>query len=86
MSDSLSGRKYILPFLPRMIKIGEASGNIDTMLGKVADYYNKEVDNAIKSISTLIEPMLMVIMAILIGFIVISVLLPIYQLSTSLQR
>lgn len=86
MSDALSGRKYILPFLPRMIKIGEASGNIDTMLGKVADYYNKEVDNAIKSISTLIEPMLMVIMAILIGFIVVSVLLPIYQLSTSLQR
>ena len=56
------------------------------MLGKIADYYDKEVDNAIKSISTLIEPILMVIMALLIGFIVVSVLLPIYQLSTSIQR
>ena len=69
-----------------MIKIGENSGSIDTMLGKVADYYDKEVDNAIKSISTLIEPVLMVVMALMIGFIVAAVLLPIYQLSTSFQH
>ncbi len=85
-SEALSGRDYILPFVPQMIKIGENSGSIDTMLGKVADYYDKEVDNAIKSISTLIEPVLMVIMALMIGFIVAAVLLPIYQLSTSFQH
>lgn len=85
-SEALSGRDYILPFVPEMIKIGENSGSIDTMLGKVADYYDKEVDNTIKSISTLIEPVLMVIMAIMIGFIVAAVLLPIYQLSTGLQH
>ena len=85
-SEALSGRDYILPFVPEMIRIGENAGSIDTMLGKVADYYDKEVDNTIKSISTLIEPVLMVVMALMIGFIVAAVLLPIYQLSTGLQH
>ena len=48
------------------------------MLAKIADYYDKEVDNAIAAISTLIEPVLMILMAIMIGFIVLAVLLPIY--------
>jgi type IV pilus assembly protein PilC len=81
LSESLSGEDYILPFVPQMIKIGEQSGGIDAMLGKVADYYEKEVDNAIKAISTTIEPILMVVMAAMIGFIVIAVLMPIYSLS-----
>ena len=83
LSEGLTGEDYILPFVPQMVKIGETSGGIDSMLGKVADYYEKEVDNTIKSISTLIEPILMVIMAGLIGFIVLAVLLPIYALSDS---
>ena len=64
-----------------MIRIGETSGSIDEMLDKVADYYDKEVDNTIASISTLIEPILMVAMAGMIGFIVLAVLLPIYGLT-----
>jgi type IV pilus assembly protein PilC len=82
LSDALTGEEYILPFVPQMIKIGEQSGGIDSMLGKVADYYEKEVDNAIKTISTMIEPILMVVMAAMIGFIVIAVLLPIYSLAS----
>ena len=81
LSDALTGQDYILPFVPQMIRIGESSGSIDTMLAKVADYYDKEVDAAIAGISTLIEPILMVAMAGMIGFIVLAVLLPIYQLS-----
>lgn len=81
LSESLSGKQYILPFVPQMIKIGESSGGIDAMLEKVADYYDKEVDNAIAAISTLIEPILMVMMAGMIGFIVLAVLLPIYGLT-----
>ena len=81
LSEALSGEEYILPFVPQMIKIGEQSGGIDAMLGKVADYYEKEVDNAIKAISTTIEPILMVVMAGMIGFIVVAVLLPIYGLA-----
>ena len=81
LSDALTGQDYILPFVPQMIRIGETSGAIDAMLQKVADYYDKEVDNAIAAISTLIEPILMVAMAGMIGFIVLAVLLPIYSLS-----
>ncbi len=81
LSEALSGEEYILPFVSQMVKIGEQSGGIDAMLGKVADYYEKEVDNAIKAISTTIEPILMVVMAGMIGFIVVAVLMPIYGLS-----
>lgn len=81
LSEALSDQDYILKFVPQMIKIGETSGGIDAMLGKVADYYDKEVDNAIATISTLIEPVLMILMAFLIGFIVLAVLVPIYSLS-----
>jgi type IV pilus assembly protein PilC len=81
LSEALSGEEYILPFVPQMIKIGEQSGGIDAMLGKVADYYEKEVDNAVRAISTTIEPILMVVMAGMIGFIVVAVLMPIYSLS-----
>lgn len=83
LSEGLTGEEYIMPFVPQMIKIGEQSGGIDAMLGKVADYYEKEVDNAVKAISTTIEPILMVVMAAMIGFIVIAVLLPIYSLTDS---
>jgi len=81
LSEGLTGEEYILQFVPQMIKIGEQSGGIDAMLGKVADYYEKEVDNAIKAIQTMIEPILMVVMAGMIGFIVLAVLLPIYGLA-----
>lgn len=81
LSDALSNQDYVLPFVPQMIRIGETSGSIDEMLSKVADYYDKEVDNSIAAISTLIEPILMVAMAGMIGFIVLAVLLPIYSLS-----
>lgn len=81
LSESISGEDYILPFVPQMIKIGETSGGIDTMLGKVADYYDKEVDAAIAGISTLIEPILMVCMGGMIAFIIFAVLIPIYGLA-----
>jgi type IV pilus assembly protein PilC len=63
-----------------MLKIGEQSGSMETMLGKVADYYEKEVDNEIKAISTIIEPVLMVVMGIVALLIVAAILLPIYGL------
>jgi type IV pilus assembly protein PilC len=64
-----------------MIKIGEQSGALETMLGKTADYYEKEVDNQIKAISTIIEPALMVVVGVIALIIVAAVLLPIYSLA-----
>jgi type IV pilus assembly protein PilC len=67
--------------LPNMIKVGEQSGSLENMLGKTADYYEKEVDNEIKAVSTIIEPVLMIMLGIFALIIVAAVLLPIYGLA-----
>jgi type IV pilus assembly protein PilC len=64
-----------------MLRIGEQSGSMEQMLAKTADYYEKEVDDQIKSISTIIEPVLMVLLGIMAFTIVAAVLLPIYGLA-----
>lgn len=81
LSDAIAGDPNFLDLVPNMIKIGEQSGSLQDMLSKVADYYEKEVDNQIKSISTLIEPILMVAIGIMALVIVAAVLLPIYGLA-----
>jgi type IV pilus assembly protein PilC len=81
LSDSLRGDPHFLKLVPDMIHIGEQSGALESMLGRVADYYEKEVDNQIKSISTIIEPALMIVVGIFALIIVAAVLLPIYSLA-----
>lgn len=80
LSAALEPEDIILPFVPQMIKIGEQSGRIDEMLGKVAQVYEDELDEQIKTISTAIEPILMVVLAIVAGGMVGAILLPIYGL------
>ncbi len=80
LSEALMGRDYILPFLPQMISIGEQSGRIDEMLGKVAQVYEDELDEQIKALSTMIEPILMVFLAVVAGGMIGAVLFPIYAL------
>ena len=84
LSTSLKDKLYIMPLVPQMSSIGEESGKIDEMLGKAAQVYEDELDEQIAAISTMIEPVLMVIMALLIGFIVLAVLMPIYSLVSSI--
>ena len=84
LSDSLNDRKYMLPLVPQMASIGEESGKIDEMLGKAAQVYENEVDTQVDNISTMIEPILMVVMAGLIGVVVAGTLLPIYSLVSQL--
>ncbi len=81
LSETLEGDPNFLDLVPNMIHIGEQSGSMEGMLGKVADYYEKEVDNQIKSISTIIEPLLMIVIGISALIIVAAVLLPIYSLA-----
>jgi type IV pilus assembly protein PilC len=81
LSEALSGDKNFLELVPNMIHIGEQSGSLDGMLAKLADYYEKEVDNQIKSVSTIIEPLLMVVVGIIAMVVVAAVLLPIYSLA-----
>ena len=80
LSDALRGDPNFLSLVPDMIHIGEESGSLEDMLAKTADYYEKEVDNQIKTISTIIEPILMVLLGIVAFTIVAAVLLPVYGL------
>ncbi|MCS0582207.1 type II secretion system F family protein [Massilia pinisoli] len=66
----------------QMVSIGEESGALDGMLGKVADFYEEEVDEAVKSLSSLMEPMIMVILGVLIGGLVVAMYLPIFKLGS----
>ena len=81
LSDSLEGDPNFLPLVPNMLRIGEQSGALEAMLEKIADYYEKEVDNQIRNVSSIIEPVLMVILGIFAFIIVAAVLLPIYGLA-----
>lgn len=80
LAEALDKDPNFLELVPNMLKIGEQSGAMETMLSKVADYYEKELDNEIKALSTIIEPVMMVIMGIIAITIVAAVLLPIYGL------
>lgn len=80
LSAALQSEDYIMSLVPQMIKIGEQSGRIDEMMGKTAKVYEDELDEEIRAISTAIEPILMVVLAIVAGGMVAAILLPIYSL------
>ena len=80
LSVSLKNEDYILPMVPQMIKIGEQSGKIDEMMGKCAQIYEDELDEEIKAITTTIEPVLMVVLAVVAGVMVGAIIFPIYSL------
>lgn len=80
LSVALEAEAIIAPLVPQMIKIGEQSGKIDDMLGKVAKVYEDELDEQVRTISTVIEPVLMVVLAVVAGGMVGAVLFPVYSL------
>ena len=81
LSESLSNDPNFLELVPNMLRIGEQSGSLEQMLTKTADYYEKEVDDQVKTISTIIEPVLMVVLGVVAFLVVAAVLLPIYGLA-----
>lgn len=85
LSAALKGDPNFLPLVPDMLQIGEQSGSMEQMLGKTADYYEKEVDQEIQTISTTIEPVLMILMGAVALLVVTAVLLPIYSLVDKIQ-
>jgi len=63
-----------------MISVGEESGSIDEMLHKISDFYDKDVESTIEGTVSLIEPALIVMMAVVIGFVAISIVLPMFDM------
>ena len=80
LSSTLENEEAILKLVPQMIKIGEQSGAIDSMLDRVAQYYENEVDEEVKNISTTIEPLLMVVLGVMVGGVIAAILMPVYSL------
>ena len=63
-----------------MVSVGEESGQLEQMLSKIADFYEAEVDAKVKALTSLIEPLMIVVVGVVVGFIVISMYLPIFSL------
>lgn len=86
IADPLSKTAVFPPMVTQMIAIGEASGGLDDMLAKVADFYDDEVDQAVENLTSALEPLIMVFLGGIVGFLVISMYLPIFQLAGTIQE
>ena len=84
ISVPLKETKVFPPMVTQMIGVGEATGALDTMLGKIADFYEEEVDTAVAGLLTLLEPIMIAILGIVVGGIVIAMYLPIFDLISKL--
>ena len=82
IAEPLSESKVFPPMVTQMIAVGESTGALDSMLGKIADFYDDEVDQAVANLTSMIEPLLMVFLGGTVGFIVVAMYLPIFKLIT----
>ncbi|MCW5200066.1 type II secretion system F family protein, partial [Desulfobulbus sp. F1] len=81
LSGFLRGNKYFTPMLVQMIAVGEQSGSLDRMLEKAAESYEKEVEAKVMAMTSMIEPIMILTMGMAVGFIVMSILLPIFEMN-----
>jgi type IV pilus assembly protein PilC len=82
LTTAMAGTKVFPTMAMQMTQIGEETGGLDSMLSKVADFYEREVDDAVAALSSLIEPMLIVFLGVVIGTIVVAMYLPIFKLGS----
>jgi type IV pilus assembly protein PilC len=68
-----------------MVKIGEETGKLDESLLKVSEYFEREVDQTVKTLTTAMEPIIMIILGIGVAFLIISIITPIYSLTSAIQ-
>jgi type IV pilus assembly protein PilC len=84
IADPLAASGVFPKMVTHMIAVGESTGALDAMLGKIADFYEDEVDQAVASLTALLEPAMMVFLGIVIGFIVIAMYLPIFKMASAI--
>jgi type IV pilus assembly protein PilC len=85
IAEPLAETRVFPPMVVQMISVGEATGALDTMLGKIADFYDEEVDAAVGALTSLIEPLLMVGLGGAVGGLVVAMYLPIFTIAGSIQ-
>lgn len=81
----LSKEKLIPEMVSQMVAIGETSGSVDQMLGKIADFYEDEVENAVKALTSMIEPVLMIVLGVAIAVLVVAMYLPVFSLGDTIS-
>lgn len=86
LAETLKEHKILFPPLfSNMVEIGENTGNLEENLSYLSDFYTEEVDASVYALTTLLEPLLLLIMGAIVGFIAVSIITPIYEISSSLQ-
>jgi type IV pilus assembly protein PilC len=86
MSGSLAASKIFPPMVISMVSIGEETGALDNMLAKVADFYDREVDEAVDSMTAAIEPIMIVVLGLIVGLIVAGMFLPMFSIIGALSK
>jgi type IV pilus assembly protein PilC len=86
IADPLSKSSAFPPMVVQMIGVGEATGALDEMLSKIADFYDEEVDVAVDSLTSLLEPMMIVFLGVTIGGLLVAMYMPIFQLADVVSR
>ncbi len=83
LADPLTKSKVFPPMVTQMISVGEATGALDNMLSKIADFYDDEVDSAVATLTSLLEPMLMIFLGTTVGFVIVAMYMPIFQMGSA---
>ncbi len=83
LADPLGKAKVFPPMVISMISVGEATGALDNMLNKIADFYDDEVDSAVAALTSMLEPMLMIFLGITVGFVIVAMYMPIFQMGAA---
>jgi len=85
LGDSFNNENLFPPILVQMVTVGEQTGHLDDTMMRISHYFDLEAETSIKTITTLIEPLILVVLGVGVGFLVISVITPIYNLTTSFK-
>ncbi len=84
LSSALKNDPIFPPSLGQMVEVGEETGKVDEVLFKISTFFESDVDQSVKNLSTTLEPLIMVLLGIMVGFLILSVILPIYSLTSQL--
>ena len=84
IAEPLRDQTVFAPMVVQMIEVGENAGALDVMLNKIADFYDDEVNHAVEALTSLLEPLLMVVLGALIGLMLIAMYLPIFEMAGTL--
>jgi len=86
LAEPLTKAKVFPAMVTQMISVGEATGALDNMLNKIADFYDEEVDSAVAALTSMLEPMLMIFLGTTVGFVIVAMYMPIFQMGSAMGK